>query len=138
MQGGSEISSPGSSLQMDLVMVGQSGCAGERPQMVGNPSLDAAKGGDGNSAGKSLPAANQILGEKGKAPVVPSSGAPSWASVVSGPSRSRHSMPMHYFEPQQEDGKLMVTPPFSILEQGALRWNCCLVNLYWITSFLLP
>ena len=35
---------------------------------------------------------------------------------------------MNFFVPQQADGRLVVAPPLSVLEQGALRWNCYLVG----------
>ena len=35
---------------------------------------------------------------------------------------------MKFFEPQQAEGKVVVAPPLSVLEQGASRWNCCLVG----------
>ena len=37
-------------------------------------------------------------------------------------------MQLHFYEPLLEQGKIVVSPPLSILEQGAKRWNCCLVG----------
>ena len=37
-------------------------------------------------------------------------------------------MQLSFFELQQAEGKVVVAPLSSVLEQGALRWNCCLVG----------
>ena len=50
------------------------------------------------------------------------------APLVSGSSRQSQAMSLRLFEPSLDDGKIVVTPPISVLERGAKRWECCLVG----------
>ena len=54
--------------------------------------------------------------------------APSWASIVVGTAKHPQSMPLRYIEPSLTDGNIVISPPISVLEQGAKRWECYLVG----------
>ena len=52
----------------------------------------------------------------------------SWASIVSGSSKQQPTMSLRLIEPSMDAGKIVVSPPIIVLEQGAKRWECCLVG----------
>lgn len=52
------------------------------------------------------------------------------------PSKSSDSM--EYFEPSTAAGKIIVKPPQTVVDEGALKWKCCLVGQFVVRPLPFP
>ena len=54
----------------------------------------------------------------------------SWAEHVAGSSGIKSGMTIRFFQPSQEDSKTIVSPPPEVEDEGAKKWEKCLIGYF--------